>query len=128
MVEGARVLNVAKGSGFVARSWLENDGRPISQQSAYGMMPSWIEIVGKGSQPEPSCHAVLVVVQDWRSERTCDGFDLGHLTAAGGLAGRFDKSGMLHWTTVRQAIGHRLWNSAALRPALTHHRAAAKAP
>ena len=128
MVEGARVLNVAKWSGFVARSWLENDGRPISQQSAYGMMPSWIEIVGKGSQPEPSCHAVLVVVQDWRSERTCDGFDLGHLTAAGGLAGRFDKSGMLHWTTVRQAIGHRLWNSAALRPALTHHRAAAKAP
>jgi competence protein ComEC len=34
MVHGTRVLNVAKGSGFVARSWLENDGNPISQKSA----------------------------------------------------------------------------------------------
>ncbi len=40
VVQGARVPNVAKGSGFVARSWLENDGRPISQRAAHGDMQS----------------------------------------------------------------------------------------
>ena len=37
MVQGTRVLNVAKGSGFVARSWLENYGNPISQNLPMGL-------------------------------------------------------------------------------------------
>ena len=127
MVQGTRVLNVAKGSGFVARSWLENDGNPISQKSAYGAMPSWLEIVDKGSHPMRPCQAALVVVQDWRSEPACGGFDLEALATAGGVAGRFDSSGRLQWITVRQAIGHRLWNSAELRDAKGHDPAGLKA-
>ena len=128
MVQGARVLNVAKGSGFVARSWLENDGRPISQRAAHGDMPSWIEIVRKGSEPQYPCQARLVVVQAWRSDLVCDGFGLGRLATAGGVAGRFDRSGRLHWITVRQAIGHRLWNSLELRRAKGGYIAGGKAP
>ena len=127
MVQGTRVLNVAKGSGFVARSWLENDGNPISQKSAYRAMPSWLEIVDKGSHPMRPCQAALVVVQDWRSEPACGGFDLEALATAGGVAGRFDSSGRLQWITVRQAIGHRLWNSAELRDAKGHDAAGLKA-
>ena len=67
MVQGTRVLNSAKGTGFVARSWLENDGRSISQKAAHGAMPSWFEIVGKGAHPVQPCEKLLVVVQDWRS-------------------------------------------------------------
>ena len=51
MVQGTRVLNSAKGTGFVARSWLENDGRPISQKAAHGALPSGVEIVVKGAHP-----------------------------------------------------------------------------
>jgi competence protein ComEC len=128
MVQGARVLNAAKGSGFVARSWLENDGRPISQSAAHGDLPSWIEIVSKGSEPQYPCQARLVVVQAWRSDLACDGVDLGRLATAGGVAGRFDRSGRLHWITVRQAIGHRLWNSPELRRAKGCYIAGGKAP
>jgi len=121
MVEGPRVLNSAKGTGFVARSWLENDGRPISQKAAHGAMPSWVEIVDKGAHPVQPCEKVLVVVQDWRSELFCGGFDLGRLATAGGVAGCFDKSCRLQLSTVRHTIGHRLWNSAELRSANSHH-------
>ena len=68
----------------MARSWLENDGNPISQKSAYGAMPSWLEIVDKGSHPMRPCQAALVVVQDWRSEPACGGFDLEALATVGG--------------------------------------------
>ena len=87
MVQGTRVLNSAKGKGFVARSWLENDGRPISQKAAHGAMLSWVEIFGKGAHPVQPFEKVLVVVQDWRSEMVCGGFDLGRLATAGGVAG-----------------------------------------
>lgn len=73
------------------------------------------------------CQAVLVVVQDWRSEPACGGFDLEALATAGGVAGRFDSSGRLQWITVRQPIGHRLWNSAALWGAKGHDPAGLKA-
>ena len=128
MVQGSRVLNRAKGTGFVVRSWLENDGRPISQKAAHGAMPSWVEIVGKGAHPVQPCEKLLVVVQDWRSELVCGGFDLGRLATAGGVAGWFDKSGRLRWTTVRAAIGHRLWNSSELRFANSHHSTDRKPP
>ena len=52
-------------------------------------MPSWLEIVDKGSHPMRPCQAALVVVQDWRSEPACGGFDLEALATAGGVAGRF---------------------------------------
>jgi competence protein ComEC len=128
MVQGTRVLNSAKGTGFVARSGLEIDGRPISQKVAHGAMPSWVEIVGKGAHPVQPCEKLLVVVQDWRSELVCGGFDLGRLAIAGGMAGWFDKSGKLQWTTVRDTIGHRLWNSAELRCANSLHRTGSKPP
>ena len=35
----------------VARSWPENDGRPISQKAAHGALPSGVEIVVKGAHP-----------------------------------------------------------------------------
>ena len=128
LVQGTRVLNSAKGTGFVARSWLENDGRPISQKAAHGAMPTWVEIVGKGAHPVQPCEKLLVVVQDWRSELVCGRFDLGRLATAGGVAGWFDKSGRLQWTTIRDTIGHRLWNSAELRSANSHHDMGHKPP
>jgi competence protein ComEC len=128
MVQGTRVLNSAKGTGFVARIWLENNGRPISQKAAHGAMPSWVEIVSKGAHPVQPCEKVLVVVQDWWSELFCVGFDLGRFAAVGGVAGWFDKSGRLQWTTVRHTIGHRLWNSAKLRSANSHHGTGHKPP
>jgi len=128
MVQGTRVLNSAKGTGFVARSWLENDGRPISQKAAHGAMPTWVEIVGKGAHPVQPCEKLLVVVQDWQSELVCGRFDLGRLATAGGVAGWFDKSGRLQWTTVRDTIGHTLWNSAELRSANSHHDMGHKPP
>ena len=91
-------------------------------------MPSWVEIVGKGAHPVQPCEKVLVVVQDWLSELFCGGFDLGRLATAGGVAGWFDKSGRLQWTTVRHTIGHRLWNTAELRSVNSHHGTAHKPP
>ncbi|WP_347819986.1 hypothetical protein [uncultured Planktomarina sp.] len=44
------------------------------------------------------------------------------------VPGRFDSSGRLQWITVRQAIGHRLWNSAELRDAKGHDAAGLKTP
>ena len=113
---------------LVTRSWLENDGRPMSQNAAHGAMPSWIKIFGKGAQPVQPFESVLVGVQDWRSELVCDGFDLGRVATAGGVAGWIDKSGRLQLTTVRHTIGHTNWNSAELRSAKVHHDTGHKPP
>jgi hypothetical protein len=66
---------------------LKMTGAPYLKKRRMVRCASWVEIFGKGAHPVQPCEKVLVVVQDWRSELVCGGFDLGRLATAGGVAG-----------------------------------------
>ena len=123
MTEKGRALNRARGSGFVAMNWLENDGVALEQEAAAalwreGQAPvSIIALRGKraaarfvGCQPEDW------VVMNTRPEvggpltgLPCKVLHPGTLRKSGALALYIDDTGVRE-VSAHQITGARLWN------------------
>ncbi|KPP87848.1 MAG: competence protein ComEC [Rhodobacteraceae bacterium HLUCCO07] len=126
MGEDGRALSKARGAGFVATNWLENDGTPISQDAA---AKKWkavtaanpvriIHVTGKRASAELRCTEGEIVVSnaDLPEDLACDTFDPERMRATGAVALRLDgREGHAMMTTTRDYTGDRLWNTRGLR-------------
>lgn len=121
-----RILSKARGQGFVAQSWLENDGDSASQAQAYDRgaqgrifqadLPDggqlW-HVSGKramaafqGCEPDD----ILVTDQIWVGPKVCTTFDGQYLMHSGAMAIRFQNGERLI-TTAQNKRGARLWTA-----------------
>jgi len=127
MTGQGRWLNRAKGNGFVARSWLENDGDAAPQQAAAARTGP--EIAGKkfrfmlgdrpvvfsrtktpGDAAELCVGAALVIVPRLSGfSGTCAAITADELRASGAFAIDPGPDGLL-LTSARQITGARLWS------------------
>lgn len=121
MTAQGRALNKAKGQGFVARSWLENDGTAQSQSDAASLWPQApafdglrVRVLTGNAAQNPSCTA-----QDWLiSNRKlptglpCRVMDGPFLQETGAIA-LFDSAKGPILRTERQTTGCRLWTNCA---------------
>lgn len=132
MTPEGRVLSKAKGAGFVAGIWLENDGQPVAQDVAAareGLIRSGrvvstmlgdhriVQMSGKTALADTiGCGgaAILVTNQIAQRERPCMVLDLARLRQTGSVALRLDETGGLHITTARDLTGTRPWNQHGL--------------
>ncbi len=123
-VEG-RALSRGKGSGFVARNWLENDGDSADQEAAFARwdgdaMPV-THLHGKravaafaGCAPD----RIVVASAVLEAPAQCLVIDPEVLRATGALALHFTDAGV-RIVTARDAAGDRLWSSWRNRPVPT---------
>ncbi|PSL20660.1 hypothetical protein [Shimia abyssi] len=128
LTKDGRAMSKAKGQGFVARNWLENDGSPLDQSAAASLwqddMPSVqenalgdggriIHVHGKkGLAAFQSCDPSDVVVFStaYLKDAACDVFDPPRLKTLGAVAIRLEE-GIPQVITARQVSGQRLWNT-----------------
>ncbi len=133
MTPAGRDLSKAKGDGFVAGIWLENDGWPVAQDVAHGRdgvqgegrmararIGDWriVQVSGKTALAALSgCGGADILVSNQRVEapRTCLVLDVAALRAVGAVALDLDDNGDLHITTARDMTGVRPWNVHASR-------------
>lgn len=128
-VEG-RVLSKARGQGFVAQSWLENDGDAAGQEAAarrgdeasegvFGANMGTYSIVhfqGKtGAAGFTGCRAGEIVILDQRFEGhvQCSLFDASRLAETGAVAIWIKRDGAVTLRTVARSRGQRLWSPPA---------------
>ncbi len=121
-----RALSKAKGAGFVARNWLENDGDPSSQR--YAAM-RWggadgrtkihalgnkelVHLIGKKAVAGVSkCQVGQIVVTSVPSAlEGCDVFDPDRLRRTGAIA-IFSRGAGLELRSVRDTTGDRPWSN-----------------
>jgi competence protein ComEC len=136
MTEGGRALSKPKGAGFVAESWLEDDGDAADQEAAFargtfsgekgqvsgvtGGVTFW-HLTGKtaAERAVPLCagSAVVVIGVEWDGEKPggCTLIDALGLRATGALALEVE-GGALTVTSAREVSGDRLWNTRPARP------------
>lgn len=115
-----RGLSKAKGAGFVAANWLENDGDPVDQAEAAKRWASLGEvwkirhITGKTAMKKLSCDSDELIVTNVKAQTDmpCKIYDPDWLKTAGAVAiyapgkeGQVPKI-----ITARQMTGERLWN------------------
>ena len=122
-----RPLSSAKGSGFVAGVWLENDGAPIAQMDAAAKggfdrqgrqiafyLGDWhiiavtektalAALIGCGGAD------ILISNQTVQNQRPCRVVDVKSLRRTGALAFDLSADGDLITTTARQVAGQRPW-------------------
>ncbi|SMP10796.1 ComEC/Rec2 family competence protein [Shimia sagamensis] len=132
MTPQGRALSKAKGQGFVAENWLENDGSERDQAGAASLWPGeesrvpFVELTGggrlihvqgktgkamfDGCAPED----IVVFSTVFDEELKCHTLDSRDLQNLGSVALRFDGAAPLR-KTARQVAGRRLWNDAELR-------------
>lgn len=129
MAEGGRVLSRARGEGFVARTWLENDGDGRVQEVAVADPPGGVPRLGgdgprvvhlrgkKGAaRLDEACGAADLVVWDGfpgtgetpARPPGCKVLTAGDLRRLGAVAGHI-KDGRLQLTGAREVTGPRLW-------------------
>ena len=126
-----RVLSRAKGSGFVAGIWLENDGNPVPQaeaalqrdagQSTRRMdvaLGEWkiTQVSGKTELAKiAACDGADVLILSTQNEqdRPCLTYDPIALRATGSLAIDLDGAGNLVITTAASQSGQRPWTTPA---------------
>ena len=119
MTQEGRALSKAKGAGFVARNWLENDGEAIDQQTAAGRWPdphksglSVVHLSGKKAAASfTGCAQGEIVVTNHalpRADIKCDVFDPERLRNTGAVAILQGASG-IEFVSVRDVTGTRLW-------------------
>ncbi len=132
MTEAGRDLNKAKGQGFAARSWLENDGDGAEQASAYdragleqeakrslariGSVPV-LHVAGKTAAAAlEGCGGADVLVLSVPAERafSCEVYDPVRLRDTGALA-LYPLEDGLRIVTARERSGSRLWNTSEIR-------------
>lgn len=123
MTEDGRALSKPRGGGFVARTWLENDGERVSQAKAserwqdvkagVARMPfadgEVIHLTGKRATEQfLECRAgqVIVTAHDWQVSGACQRFDAARLRGLGSLAVADGKI-----ISAQSLSGARLWNS-----------------
>ncbi|MCV6595340.1 MAG: ComEC family competence protein [Silicimonas sp.] len=120
-----RILSKARGDGFAARVWLENDGDPVEQAVAHGRGGDpgrlrafdlgsirLVHGTGKAAAREALafCGRALVVVNvSVNRPAGCDLYDPKRLRREGALALRPGPSG-IEITSAREVTGHRLWS------------------
>ena len=132
MTSEGRALSKPKGAGFVAQSWLEDDGDLTDQIGAFqragfsgqvGALQAKIDgtqifhFTGKdaGEQARAACAdgAWVLLPTIWvRSDQPgkCQVFDARYLSETGALAVYSEKTG-LRIVAAREVAGQRLWNS-----------------
>ncbi|MFY0661004.1 MAG: ComEC/Rec2 family competence protein [Shimia sp.] len=132
MTPQGRALSKAKGQGFVAENWLENDGSQHDQPGAASLWPGgesrmpFIELAGggrlihvqgktgkalfDGCAPED----IVVFSTAIDGQLPCETLDVKDLEALGSVALRFDGAAPLR-KTAREVAGRRLWNDAEMR-------------
>lgn len=119
MTQEGRALSKAKGAGFVARNWLENDGEAIDQQTAADRWPdphksglSVVHLSGKKAAASfTGCAQGEIVVANHalpRADIKCDVFDPERLRNTGAVAILQGASG-IEFVSVRDVTGTRLW-------------------
>ncbi|MGC1505646.1 MAG: ComEC/Rec2 family competence protein [Sulfitobacter sp.] len=115
MTPEGRALSRAKGAGFVARNWLENDGIGGTQQAAAKLWQQGdvVHLSGKRALAAfQGCTADQIIVAsakaDTLSGLPCRVFDPASLKQTGAVAMRKTGAG---WriTTARDLAGDRLW-------------------
>ncbi len=132
MTEMGRDVSKERGEGFVASSWLENDGAPVEQFIAFnrtGLIEDgrtvWADINGtrvlnlRGATALAALRgcggADIVITNQEADTRTgCDVYDIRKLRQLGALAGRV-VDGKLEFQSVRDYTGDRLWNTPEMR-------------
>jgi len=140
MTAEGRVLSKARGDGFAADNWLENDGSVTSQEEAFarsGLMQadritrvrlagaSVLQIAGETALAGiADCDGadILIVSVVAPTDRPCEVFDLQRLRQTGSVAG-YLRAGKLDLITVADVTGDRLW----ARPPQRRERAIAAA-
>ena len=133
MTDQGRALSKARGDGFAADSWLENDGQPVEQETAYlrdgfagekGDLSLEIagqriaHITGRGASerlPE-ACETADIVVTTVKTDPIpgCTLLEPRGLSRSGAVAFMVTDEG-LEMTTAREIAGRRIWNTRALR-------------
>ncbi|WP_417247773.1 ComEC/Rec2 family competence protein [Celeribacter sp.] len=123
-----RVLNKARGQGFAARTWLENDGTGAQQQEVarQGMtqvrLGDWriSHVTGRdrAARARTACMSANIVIvnefMDFTPSGECKLFDLSKFNHSGALAFSLGREGLI-METARGAAGVRLWNTPELR-------------
>ena len=123
-----RAISKARGNGFAAMSWLENDGDPASQEHAFERWQSEadgrlekINVKGltilqargekAGARALEMCRAFDIVVLTMKAEPVsgCEIYDAGRLRQTGALAIDIGPKGPTV-TTARAHQGARLWS------------------
>lgn len=135
MTPEGRALNKAKGEGFAAESWLENDGDGAAQDAAFARsafagtkgelsfdIAGWtvLHLTGRGAADRAGdgCGAASLVIlsADWDGAADCPILDRKALSALGAVA-IYATQDALRLIGARQIAGDRLWNSAIARGA-----------
>jgi len=129
MGEDGRALSQAKGNGFAADIWLENDGNPVAQDVAAARggysqsgreirvsLGAWtiLQVSGKTALAALSgCGGadVLIVTVADEAERPCQVFDIAALRQTGSLALDIAENGDLRITTASDVAGDRPWTA-----------------
>lgn len=117
MTPKGRALSKAKGAGFVARNWLENDGDGTGQRAAAALwQPGAVtHLSGKRALAAfAGCSRGQIVVVSVSapdlSEDECTVFDPDRLRHTGAIALSKAAEGW-HMTTARDLAGERLWTA-----------------
>jgi competence protein ComEC len=118
-----RALSRAKGSGFIAQVWLENDGQGLAQPEAAALWEDGADfglrhIHGKRAAAGfrgCSEEELVVANTDLPEALPCRVFDAKTLARSGSLAIRFTEDGAIQIETARDRAGARLWNDTSVR-------------
>ncbi|WP_346722148.1 ComEC/Rec2 family competence protein [Shimia ponticola] len=123
LTDSGRVLNTARGDGFAARVWLENDGDASVQEEAARHGGQAFEIgdtrfiVVRGvAARDVTCGKDDVLVTNIALDHWpgCPLWDPEHLRQTGAIAVQ-ERAGALHITTARSHTGRRIWNDPQAR-------------
>lgn len=128
MTESGRALNKSKGAGFVADSWLENDGDPVAQAEAFERKSFTVtrgvsstvanglkilQLSGKGAvdRVADGCRDNDIVIASVRLDPidTCTLYDLNTLAITGSLA-IFRTPTKSRIVTALEREGIRIWS------------------
>ncbi|MEQ9693993.1 ComEC/Rec2 family competence protein [Shimia sp. SDUM112013] len=123
MTPGGRALSKARGQGFVALNWLENDGDGGTQAAAAArwhddLAIPILHLTGKSAvAAQQTCASDLILVtnQPLGRELPCDVYDPDRLRETGAIALHPLPGGTWQKKTAREVSGRRMWNSADLR-------------
>lgn len=122
-----RALSRAKGAGFIAGVWLENDGQGLEQAEAASLWDTLglpiQHIHGKRNAARfKGCSEGALIISsadlpDQPTDKTCTVLDAEYLAHTGSLAITRDPNGAWHIEKARDRSGARLWNDPSLRKA-----------
>ncbi len=126
MTDQGRALSRAKGSGFVAKNWLENDGERITQEEAYQRWPDKEQhsahvlgqivthVTGKRAAEQTKTCAPGILVANAPIELAphapCVLIDSRALRQTGAIAIYPNSQGGPRFVTTRSVTGERIWS------------------